>query len=186
MENIQHHNDSLPEGLLSRAAEEILEAEIDVLEYVERGKEIPHGRTYRTKVDCETVRVDTLTPTGKLLLEKVCKRTCAYELIAEFVHCENQVVEPHETIDLRTPGLKGFITAHREIVEIFFGKDAVRIERGKRTVAEILKKVGKTPEAYILLEEKCGQPPMPIPANQPVEICGCEEFHTQVQTGGSS
>jgi hypothetical protein len=186
MENVQRNEAPLPEGLLGKAAEEILEAEIDILEYLEQGKEIPHGRHYRTKVDCEVVRVDTLTPTGETLLRKVGKRHCAYELIAEFHHCENQVVEPDETIDLRTHGLKGFITAHREIVKVFFGKDGYSIERGKRSVAEILKLVGKTPDTYMLLEEKCRQPPMVIPPNQLVEICGCEEFHAQVQTGGSS
>lgn len=60
-----------------------------------------------------------------------------------------------------------------------------KIERGKRTVAEILGKVGQNPDGYILLEEKNG-PPMPIPPNVPVQIHGCEVFHTQVQSGGSS
>jgi hypothetical protein len=52
-------------------------------------------------------------------------------------------------------------------------------------VKEILEKVNETPEGYILLEEKNG-PPMPLPADKPVRIRGCEVFHTQAQSGGSS
>jgi hypothetical protein len=59
------------------------------------------------------------------------KRPCGYELIAEFVHCENLVIEPDETVDLRQRGLKGFITAHKEFVTIFIGgpEHPYRIER---------------------------------------------------------
>lgn len=88
-------------------------------------------------------------------------------------------------MDLRKRGLKGFITAHKEIVTIFINGVPYPIERGQRTVAQILTKVGETPEGYILLEEKDG-PPLPLPVDKPVPICGCETFHSQVQTGGSS
>jgi hypothetical protein len=138
-------------------------------------------------IDCERVRVETQHPTGALLLAKVHKRPCAFELIAEFTHCENRVIEPGETVDLRQHGLKGFITAHKEIVTIFIGglEHPYQVERGERTVAEILGKVGQTPDGYVLLEEKNG-PPLPVPPNMPVKICGCEEFYTQPQSGGSS
>ena len=63
--------------------------------------------------------------------------------------------------------------------------DPYQIERGDRTVAEILAKVGQTRDGYVLLEEKDG-PPLPLPPNQPVKIHGCEIFHTQPQSGGSS
>jgi len=59
------------------------------------------------------VKIETPHPTGEALLARVGKRPCAFELIEEFVHCENNVVEPGETVDLRKHGLKGFITAHR-------------------------------------------------------------------------
>jgi hypothetical protein len=120
-----------------------------------------------------------------MLLAKVEKRPCAFELIEEFVHRENDVVEPDEKVDLRKKGLKGFITAHKEIVTIFINGDPYPIERGDRSVKEILGKVNETPEGYILLEEKNG-PPMPLPADKPVKIHGCEAFHTQAQSGGSS
>ena len=113
------------------------------------------------------------------------KRSCAFELIEEFIHHENNVVEPSETVNLRKPGLKGFITAYKEVVTIFINGDPYEIDRGERTVAEILSKVGQTPVGYILLEEKDG-PPLPLPDKQPVKICGCEKFHSQVRSGGSS
>jgi hypothetical protein len=164
---------------------ELVQGEIDIGAYAERGHEVPHARCYVVRIDCETVRVTTAHPTGEALLAKVDKRPCAFELIEEFVHCENNVVESGETVDLRKRGLKGFITAHKEIVTVFINGDPYPIERGERTVAQILTKVGESPEGYILLEEKDG-PPLPLPVGTPVKICGCETFHSQVQTGGSS
>ena len=45
---------------------------------------------------------------------------------------------------------------------IFINGDPYPIERGERTVAQILTKVGESPEGYILMEEKDG-PPLPLP-----------------------
>jgi len=160
--------------------------EIDVLEFAERGEEVPHAPFYWVRIDSDKVKVDTPRPTGELLLSKVGKRPCAFELIEEFVNGKNDVVEPSEEVDLRRRGLKGFITAHKEIVTIFINGDPYQVERGNRTVAEILAKVNETPEGYVLLEEKHGQPPMPLPPDRPVKIHGCEVFHTQPQSGGSS
>lgn len=164
---------------------EIAEIEIDIFEFAEREEEVPHARTYRVRIDGVTVKIDTPCPTGETLLHSVGKRPCAFELIEEFVHHENNVVEPGETVNLRKHGLKGFITAHKEIVTIFINTAPYQIERGEHTVAEILSKVGETPEGYILLEEN-GGPPLPVPVDHPVKICGCEIFHSQTQSGGSS
>ncbi len=167
-------------------AEEKLEVvEIDVLEFTERGEEVPHAKAYKVRIDGEMVRVDTPTPTGELLLSKVHKRPCAFELIEEFTHRESCVVEPGEIVNLRQHGLKGFITAHKEIVTVFINRNPYPIERGKRTFAEILSKIDQTPEGYILMEEKDG-PPLPLPPNLLVEIRGCEVFYSQAQSGGSS
>jgi hypothetical protein len=167
--------------------EELSEIEVDLHELAQRGEDVPLARTYRVRIDNEVVKVDTPNPTGRLLLGKIHKRPCAFELIEEFLHGENRVVEPDETVSLRRRGLRGFITAHKEIVTIFIGggDHPYTIERGERTVAEILGKVGKTSEGYDLLEEKNG-PPLPVPANHPVRICGCELFYVQPKTGGSS
>lgn len=161
------------------------EVEIDIFEFAERGEEIPLAKMYRVRIDDETVKVHTPCPTGEELLHKVGKRPCAFELIEEFRHHKNNVVEPGEKVDLRKPGLKGFITAHKEIVTIFINDKPYLIERGPRTVAEILSKVGQTPEGYTLMEEKDG-PPLPLPPNVLVKIHGCEIFHSQAQSGGSS
>src|ERR1700732_2098371 len=147
--------------------------EIDIFEFSELGEDVPHAPAYRVRIDGETFRIETPHPTGELLLSKVGKRSCAFELIEEFVHNKNNVVEPGEEADLRKKGLKGFITAHKEIVTIFINDVAYQIERGDRTVKEILAKVNETPQGYVLLEEKNG-PPMPLPPDEPVKIRGCE------------
>lgn len=159
--------------------------EIDILAFAERGEEIPEARAYVVRIDGERFTIDTPTPTGEMLLSKVHKRPCAFELIEEFHHRENEVVEPGETVNLRRHGLKGFITAHKEIVTIFLNDTAYAIERGDRTVAQILALAGQSPAGYTLYEEKNG-PPLPLPDNRPVEIRGCEVFHSQTQTGGSA
>jgi multiubiquitin len=158
---------------------------VDILEFAERGEEVLQAKAEHVRIDGEIFKIDTANPTGELLLNKVGKRPCAFELIEEFVHRENCVVEPDEVVNLRAHGLKGFITAHKEIVTIFINGNPYQIVRGEHTVAEILSEVDQTPEGYILLEEKNG-PPMPLPPYLPVTICGCEVFHTQVQSGGSS
>ena len=145
----------------------------------------PHTTTYHVHIDGHEVAVHEQHPTGEALLALIDRKPCAFELIAEFKHRENDVIEPHETVNLADHNLKRFITAHKEIVTITIEGSPYTIERGKRTVAEILDKVGKTPDTYALLEEKDG-PPLPLPANQPVDIQGCEVFHFQVQSGGSS
>ncbi len=169
------------------AGDEMETLEIEILKFAERDEEVPFAKAYRVRIDGETVRVDTPTPTGRMLLSKVHKRPCAFELIEEFAHRESCVVEPDEVADLRQRGLKGFITAHKEIVTIFIGGEdhPYPIERGERSVADVLAKVGKSPDGYDLLEEKDG-PPLPVPPNLPVKIRGCELFYVQPKSGGSS
>lgn len=160
-------------------------AEVDVSDHASRGQAVPAAKSFKVRIDDQTIVLHTQHPTGTEILAAVDKYPCAYELIAEFTHQKNCVIEPDETIDLRTHGLKGFITAHKEIVTITINNDPYQIDRGTRTVAEVLSKVGQTPDGYILLVEKNG-PPMPIPPNQPIHIHGCEVFHSQPQSGGSS
>jgi hypothetical protein len=152
---------------------------------LEKNPEETLHHEHHVRIDGEIVKIDTQFPTGEMLLKKVGKRSCAFELIEEFEHRENDVVEPDEKVDLRKHGLKGFITAHKEIVTIFINDKPYEIERGERIVSDILAKVGQTPEGYILLEEKHG-PPLPLPTDKPVKIFGCEIFYSQVQSGGSA
>ena len=161
------------------------EVEVDILDYIGRGEPVPHARSYRVVIDGEKQRIETPAPTGKELLDLVGKSPCSFELIAEFIHHENNVIDPDEVINLRQHGLKGFITAHKEIVTICIQGSPYPIHRGERTVTEILALVGKTPDGYILLQERDG-PPVPVPENRPVSICGGEQFFVQVKSGGSS
>ena len=94
----------------------VSEIEIDIFEFAVRGEEVPHAKTYYVRIDGEMVKIDTPHPTGEMLLRSVGKRPCAFELIEEFVHHQNDIVEPEEKVNLRKHGLKGFITAHKEIV----------------------------------------------------------------------
>src|SRR5690242_1858288 len=117
METQQHGREETP-PIVFEAVEviEIVELEEHARNH---GTEAPHARHYAFRVDHTRVVVDTPTLTGAEILCKVGKRPCAFELIEEFVHCENDVVEPKEPVDLRQRGLKGFITAHKEIVTIY-------------------------------------------------------------------
>jgi hypothetical protein len=147
--------------------------------------EAPHGRTFPVRIDGQHVLLHEQLPTGEDLLAAVDKRPCAYELTQILQHDQKRVVAPDETVDLALPGVDRFFTAHKEVVTITIDGDPYEILRGERAVADILAKVGKTPDSYALLEEKDG-PPLPLPSDQPVLIEGCEIFHTQVQSGGSS
>jgi Multiubiquitin len=147
--------------------------------------EAPLGRIFPVRIDDQHVLLHEQHPTGEDLLEAVHKRACAYALIQLLKHDEKRTVAPDETVDLAAPGDNRFITVHKDIVVITIDGDPYEIPRGARTVAEILDKVGKSPDAYAVLEENDG-PPLPLPSNQPVPIEGCEIFHTQVQSGGSS
>jgi len=159
--------------------------EVHILEFAVKGEEVPIAAVYHVRIDGRDFPINTVDPTGAMLLEKVGRRPCAFELIEELVHNDNHVIEPEERVNLRKKGLKGFITAEKELVTIFINGPGYKIERGERTVAEILDKVKETTEGYVLLEEKQG-PPIPLPPDRPVKVEGCEVFHTQPQSGGSS
>ena len=159
--------------------------EVDIYEFSKRDEEVPHSRTYIVRIDDQKVRFNSPYPTGEELLERVGKKSCAYELIEELVHGETKVVEPEEEVNLRERGLKGFVTTHRKIVTISINDKPYQIESGDRSVSEILNLVGQKPDGYVLFEEKEG-PPMPLPDNVPVRVEGCEVFYSQPQSGGSS
>lgn len=143
---------------------------------------------FQVRVDHETFHVSEPNPTGKELLALVHKRPCAYELIEVFHDDEKtNVVLPDEKVDLREHGVKGYLSAHREVVDIRLMSDnPVQIQRGTYTVAQMLEKAGVSPETHMLLQEIDGQPPLPVPPNQTLHIQGCEIFYVQPQTGASS
>ena len=101
--------------------------------------------------------------------------------IGAFVPLVDRLAPVMRNLAAPRPGLKGFITAHKEMVTIFINDAPYRIERGERTVAEILAKVGQTPEGYVLLEEKKG-PPMPLPPDRPVIMVSVTRNSTNATT----
>ncbi len=125
--------------------------------------------------------------TGRALLALVGKKPCAYELFEQYANSEdNNVVLPDEVVVLPKPGFKRFVTAHREIVTITINGEQKEIQRGPRSVAELLALVGQNPDGYLLLIEKNGMPPIPVSPADPVSVSGCETFFSQVSTGSSS
>src|SRR5437899_2114877 len=91
---IENKNTQAPTESLQAEGKEVSDVVIDIFEFAERDEGVPHAREYRVRIDDEKVTVDTPYPTGALLLSKVGKRPCAFELIEEFVNHENCVVEP--------------------------------------------------------------------------------------------
>lgn len=186
--NVEQGHKSQPAGTPPPNAQTPDQETIDIVDlraFAERGEKVPPARQYKVQIDSDVVTATTSTPTGAMLLQLVGKRPCAYELIQIVKHHKNDVVHPNEVVDLQKPGLERFITAQKEIVTIFINGDPYEIPKGDRTVAELLSKVGETPEGYMLLQEKDG-PPLPVPSDVPVKISGCEVFHSQPQTGASS
>jgi hypothetical protein len=171
--------------------QEVIVEVVDIAEFADRDEDAPSARRYRVRIDDEVHHVDTSRPSGELLLALVHKRECAYELVAEFRHHENFVLKPGESVNLQQRGLRGFLTAHRDVVIITIaGEESstereFSIDRGEHSVSFILALVGKTSEGFDLLEERDG-PPMPLPAGKPLNIVGCEKFYYQVKSGGSS
>lgn len=143
---------------------------------------------YLARVDHEVFHLAAPDPTGAELLALVHKRPCSFELIEVF-HDNDQtnVVLPEEKVDLRQKGLKGYLSAHRELVDIYLMSDKpIQVQRGTYSVAQLLEKANATPETHMLLQEIEGQPPLPVPPSQSINIVGCEVFYVQPQTGGSS
>ena len=165
--------------------EEIVEVEIDIVEFADRGEQPPNARGYRFRIDGDIHTADIRHLTGEAILGKAGKRPCAYELLQELTHRENEVVDSNETVDLRRHGLRGFITAHKETVTIFVDDKPYPIVRGERTVDEILGKVDETSEGFDLRQDIDGKLQL-RPSNLHVSIKGCEAFFTQVKVGTTS
>lgn len=89
---------------------------------------------------------------------------------------------PHEGKKIK----HGLNTEDRELVTIFIKGKPYPVKRGEYSVDQILELVGETSAGYNLYEEKPGEPPMPVPENEKLNIVGCETFTYQVKSGTSS
>lgn len=146
----------------------------------ERGR-----RRFSIIVDDDRFNLDHSTVTGLELMTLVKKRPCRYALVQVIPHADDQFIDPDEEVDLSKPGVERFVTVQKDKVTIYINGDPYEFASGSHSVADILGLVGESPDGYDLLEEKNG-PPLPIPTTEPVCIEGCEIFHTQVKSGGSS
>lgn len=140
---------------------------------------------YKVCIDEREFLIHSRHPSVEELLDLVGRKLCAYALI-ELLQGENREVEPSDSIDLHEHGKIGFITAHREVVTIFIKGRPYLVKRGEYSVDQILGLAGETSAGYNLYEEKLGQPPMPVPENEKLNIVGCEVFTYQVKSGTAS
>jgi len=140
---------------------------------------------YKVLIDDEIHSIAYQNPSAEYLLELAGHRACAYELI-ECGQEENCEIGPRDPIELDEHRVRRFITAHRQTVTIFIKDQSHLIKRVHHSVDQILGLVGETAAGYNLYEEKPGQPPMPVPENEMLNIVGCEIFTYQVKSGKSS
>jgi hypothetical protein len=137
------------------------------------------------QVDGHAIKVSEGTLSGEAILGLVDKRSCRYGLVRLLPRNEEKEVAPQDRVDVSEQGADRFRTYQKERVTITVKGTAFEIAAGNHSVADILGLMGESVDAYDLLEEKSG-PPMPVPPSEPVFIEGCEVFHTQVKSGGSS
>lgn len=115
---------------------------VDILEFSERGEDIPNGRKYHIKIDGHPHTVEGPTHDRGFLLGLEGKTSDEFELIEEFANPdENEVVERKEIVDLRARGLKGFITAHRHhvprLIHIKIDEATYEVHEGPTTGAKL-------------------------------------------------
>src|SRR5438132_340635 len=91
---------------------------------------VPHAPTFHVRIDGDNFRVETEHPTGEFLLTLVGKRPCAFELLAQFAPHRQEIIQPGDEIDLRQPGLTGFITVHKDVPTIFINDNPYPISTG--------------------------------------------------------
>jgi hypothetical protein len=137
------------------------------------------------QVDNQTMKVTESSLTGEAILGLVGKRPCRYALIQLLPRQVEKEIMAQDFVDISKPGVERFKTQSKQRVTITVDGSSYEVEAGQHTVTDVLGLVGKSVEGYDLLEEKSG-PPMPIPPTEPVSIEGCEIFHSQVKSGGSS
>jgi hypothetical protein len=152
---------------------------------MEAKTEVDHGRKYSVRVDEKLFHSTNAIITGEELLALVGKRPCQYLMEKVNHHADDRFVYPQDKFDLSAPGLEEFASVLRDTVTIYVNGDPYDISWGKRTVEDLLRLVNQTTSGYDLLEEKNGKL-LPVSPDIPVEIEGCEVFHTQPKSGASS
>jgi hypothetical protein len=123
--------------------------EFELRTHAECEKSAPNARTFHVHIDDKRVTVDGAVHNRVFLLGLVGRNQEEYELIEEFVDAgDNEVVERGEKVDLRTPGLRGFITAskhhHQRPARISIDDVPYKIPTGP-TLGSVLRDLPKPP-----------------------------------------
>ena len=169
------------------AIAEIIEVAV-LKEYALRGETPPKAKRYEVEIDGRVETFHESEPEGEDLLERVNKKPCQWKLL-QIVQGHEHVVGPETKVDLRHPGIECFRTEIRTEVTVFveFDEDVreVTVPRGDVSVATI-KQRADVPATYTIYAPRPGLPPGPVQDDGIVHVEGCEEFKTQLKTGGSS
>jgi hypothetical protein len=90
---------------------------IDVEEYAKAGREKPHGRAYRIRIDRTLHVVRQQFITGREILALVGKTPEEYILTQKFPNGQVKTIEANEKVDLAHPGVERFMTMRRDAQE---------------------------------------------------------------------
>jgi hypothetical protein len=154
---------------------------------IEQVSVVTRRKQYAFRIDEERFVLENPNPTGRELLALVEKAPCRYALVQVIAHSDDQFIDPEEQANLRLAGTEQFNTVLKDDVTVFVEHDgethSVQVRRGKVAVATI-KGEANVPDGFTLYTND--GPPMPLEDQGFVNIEGCENFVTQVNSGGSS
>lgn len=90
---------------------------IDVEEYAKAGREKPHARAYRIRIDRAPHVVRQQFITGRQILSLVGKTPEEYILTQKFPSGQVKTIEANEQVDLADRGVERFMTMRRDAQE---------------------------------------------------------------------
>jgi hypothetical protein len=158
--------------------------EVDFVDIEECTERVPHAHRYGIRIDDDKYELRERKPKMETILALRGVGPCSHELLRLFRHKDAVPIEPGQIVDLGEPGSERFATVHREIVTIYVQGNAAEIKRGPTPLAEI-KKLGGLPDGYQLALDDDGTL-IPLAADKPFDIQGCEVFEGRPPAGGAS
>lgn len=132
---------------------------IDVEAYTRDGKEIPHGKKYKIRVDGLEVILHHHEVTGDEILVAAGKiPTECYSLYIKLKHCDFDLIRPHEKVDLSEKKVEHFITKPPVVFHYTVDKEPETTEEETLTPNQILDLAGITPvkDYYLVRVNKDG------------------------------
>jgi hypothetical protein len=174
------------ENLIAEEAQltELLEELVDIEEHGRHERPVPHAHRYRIKVDgifhvvhhAEISREEILRLAGR-------EGFLEFNVIQHLRGDREEVIEPHEKVNLRKLGVERFTTAPK-IVEVAIDTRKASIQSGSYTLAEL--KAALSVDPGKVLDEVIGGEFHELTDEHRIHIKGCEVFVSHVPTGQSS